>query len=69
MTHKERVELYVKIIKTKLKLPLTEFKVNYMRNAAPTPREPRSAQRSSCTAGLAALNNASTLQQVCYTTD
>ena len=46
MTHQERVELYVKIIKTKLKLPLTEFKVNYMRNAAPTPHE------------LAALNEA-----------
>lgn len=46
MTHKERVELYVKIIKTKLKLPLTEFKVNYMRNAAPTLHE------------LAALNEA-----------
>lgn len=46
MTHEERVELYVKIIKNGLSLPLTEFKVNYMRNAAPSPPE------------LAALNDA-----------
>lgn len=46
MTHAERVQLYVKIINAKLTLPLTEFKVNYMRNAAPTPHE------------LAALNDA-----------
>ena len=46
MTHLERVELYVKIITARAGLPLTEFKVNYMRNAAPGPVE------------LAALNQA-----------
>jgi hypothetical protein len=38
MTHEDRVKLYVKAITNKC-LPLTEFKVNYMRNAAPSRHE------------------------------
>ena len=39
MTHAERVDLYVKIIKAKLSMPLTDFKVAYLRNAAPGQKE------------------------------
>lgn len=39
MTHQERVDLYVKIIEAKVKLPLTQFKVDYMRNASPGEKE------------------------------